>query len=431
MRKSSFLVVLVCFCLPFMTIGQSVVDVIVNSPDHNTLEAAVIAAELADDLSGDGPFTVFAPTDAAFAAIGEETINALLADPTGDLANILLHHVVFGVATADNISDGTRISNLIGQNLEFKINDSGIFINDANVSVVDIKTSNGVVHVIDAVMLPAPVKTRVDGTIMDVVSTSPVHTTLNTLISAAQLDDDLSSAGPFSLFAPTDDAIAALPAEVTEALLADPTGALASVLLYHAVSGVIESDHLSDGLQFSNLAGKNLTVSITDDGAFINGAKVSVADIFTSNGVVHVIDAVIVPPAATTVLDVIANSPVHTTLASLVGTAGLGDALSGAGPFTVFAPTDDAFAALPTEVVESLLADPTGALTNVLLFHVVAGVADTSNITDGLAISTLQGQNLNFAATADGVTVNGINISVTDLKTSNGVVHVIDAVLVP
>ncbi len=431
MRKSSFLAALVCFCLPFMTIGQSVVDVIVNSPDHNTLEAAVIAAELADDLSGDGPFTVFAPTDAAFAAIGEETINALLADPTGDLANILLHHVVFGVATADNISDGTRISNLIGQNLEFKINDSGIFINDANVSVVDIKTSNGVVHVIDAVMLPAPVKTRVDGTIMDVVSTSPVHTTLNTLISAAQLDDDLSSAGPFSLFAPTDDAIAALPAEVTEALLADPTGALASVLLYHAVGGVIESDHLSDGLQFSNLAGRNLTVSITDDGAFINGAKVSVADIFTSNGVVHVIDAVIVPPAATTVLDVIANSPVHTTLASLVGTAGLGDALSGAGPFTVFAPTDEAFAALPTEVVESLLADPTGALTNVLLFHVVAGVADTSNITDGLAISTLQGQNLNFAATADGVTVNGINISVTDLKTSNGVVHVIDAVLVP
>lgn len=431
MRKSSFLIVFLCLCLPFIQTAQTVVDVVVNSPDHNTLEAAVIAAELADDLSGDGPFTVFAPTDAAFAAIGQETINTLLEDPTGDLADILLHHVVFGVAASDNISDGTQIGNLLGQTLTFAISDAGITINGANVSVVDIKTSNGVVHVIDAVMLPAPVKTRVDGTIMDVVSTSPVHTTLNTLITAAQLDDDLSSAGPFSLFAPTDDAIAALPAEVTSALLDDPTGALADVLLYHALSGVIESDHLSDGLQFSNLAGKNLTVSITDDGAFINGAKVSVADIFTNNGVVHVIDAVIVPPSPTTVLDVIANSPVHTTLASLVGAAGLGEALSGEGPFTVFAPTDDAIAALPAEVVEALVADPTGALTEVLLFHVVAGVADTGNISDGLAISTLLGKNLNFAASADGVTVNGINISVTDLRTSNGVVHVIDGVLVP
>lgn len=417
--------------MSYISYGQTVVDIVVNSPDHNTLEAAVIAAELADDLSGEGPFTVFAPTDAAFAAVGEETIAALLEDPTGDLANILLHHVVFGVAASDNISDGTRISNLFGQNLEFKINDSGIFINDANVSVVDIKTTNGVVHVIDAVLLPAPVKTRVDGTIMDVVSTSPVHTTLNTLIMAAELDGALSSAGPFSLFAPTDDAIAALPAEVTTALLDDPTGALADVLLYHAVSGVIEADHLVDGGRFSNLAGKNLITSITADGAFINGAKVSVADIFTNNGVVHVIDAVIVPPSPTTVLDVISNSPVHTTLTSLISAAELDDDLASAGPFTVFAPTDDAIAALPSEVVESLLADPTGALANVLLFHVVSGVADSSNITDGLKVSSLLGQNLSFAASADGVTVNGINISVVDLKTSNGVVHVIDAVLVP
>lgn len=431
MRKLSFLLATLCFCFTQVSYGQSVVDIIVNSPDHTTLEAAVIAAELADDLSGEGPFTVFAPTDAAFAAVGEETINALLADPTGDLANILLHHVVFGVAASDNISDGSRIGNLFGQTLEFMIGDAGIFINGANVSVVDIKGTNGVVHVIDAVMLPAPVKTRVDGTIMDVVSTSPVHTTLNTLITAAGLDDDLSSAGPFSLFAPTDDAIAALPAEVTAALLDDPTGALANVLLYHAVSGVIESDHLVDGGQFSNLTGKNLTATITDEGAFINGAMVSVADIFTTNGVVHVIDAVIVPPAATTVLDVISNSPVHTTLTSLISAAGLDDDLATAGPFTVFAPTDDAIAALPAEVVESLVADPMGALAEVLLFHVVSGVADTSNITDGLTISSLLGKNLSFAATADGVTINGINISTVDLKTDNGVVHVIDAVLVP
>jgi len=431
MQKLFFSISLLISFIPFIFSQMTVVDVIVNSPDHNTLETAVLAAGLEGTLSGDGPFTVFAPTDAAFAVVDADALNSLLADPEGALTDVLLNHVVSGVADGSNISDGTAISSLLGQTLTFTVNDSGIFINDAQVTVADIKTDNGVVHVIDAVLIPNPTATRVDGTIMDVVSTSPVHTQLNSLIAAAGLDDDLSSAGPFTLFAPTDDAVAALPMEVTSALLADPTGALADVLLYHAVSGVASSSVLSDGLQFSNLAGANLTVSVNDDGVFINDAKVSVADIYTNNGIVHVIDAVIVPPMAMTVLDIIDNSPVHTQLSSLIRAAELDGALSGDGPFTVFAPTDDAIAALPADVVSSLVADPTGALANVLLFHVASGVADTSNITDGLSIGSLSGNNLTFAANDSGVTVNGINISVADIKTSNGVVHVIDAVLVP
>ena len=274
--------------------AQTVVDVIVNSPDHNTLETAVVAAELADDLSGDGPFTVFAPTDAAFAAIDPATINALLADPTGDLAQILLHHVVLGVADGSNISDGLAIGNLISQNLTFSAS-GGLSINGANISVADIKTDNGVVHVIDAVMLPMAVPTRIDGTIMDVVSTSPVHTTLNSLIVSAQLDDDLRSTGPFTLFAPTDDAIAALPASVVESLVADPTGALAEVLLFHAVSGVASTDNISNGLAVGSLLGQNLTFTATANGVSVNNINISVFDIYTNNGVVHVIDAVLVP----------------------------------------------------------------------------------------------------------------------------------------
>jgi len=274
--------------------AQTVVDIVVNSPDHNTLETAVIAAELADDLSGTGPFTVFAPTDAAFAAIDPATLSALLADPTGDLATILSNHVVVGVADSSTIMDGQSIGNLISQNLTFSTA-GGLTVNGANITVTDLRAENGVVHVIDAVLLPEAMQTRINGTIMDVVSTSPVHTTLNTLIEAAGLDDDLSGAGPFTLFAPTDAAIAALPSDLVDALLADPTGALADVLLYHVVGGVASTDNIVDGLVVGSLSTRNLTFNANANGVTVNNINISTLDIYTTNGVVHVIDAVLVP----------------------------------------------------------------------------------------------------------------------------------------
>lgn len=189
--------------------------------------------------------------------------------------------------------------------------------------------------------------------------------------------------------------------------------------------------NISDGSQFSNLAGSNLTVTINDTGVFINDAQVTVADIRTNNGIVHVIDAVLVPPMATTVVDVIVNSPDHNTLEAAVVAAGLVDALSGPGPFTVFAPTDAAFAALPDGLVATLLEDPTGDLTNILLYHVVSGVAESAAVVDGLTISTLLGQNISFSVNDDGVFINDAKISVFDIRTDNGIIHVIDAVLVP
>lgn len=139
-----------------MAMAQTtVVDVVVNSEAHNTLEAAVIAAELADDLSGEGPFTVFAPTDAAFEALPEGTVETLLKDPTGDLAQILLYHVVGAKAMSTDLSNGQSIATLNGDEIEVKIKDSGVYIDGAKVTTADIKTDNGVVHVIDAVIIPS------------------------------------------------------------------------------------------------------------------------------------------------------------------------------------------------------------------------------------------------------------------------------------
>lgn len=157
MIRISILATLMALFIAVSGFAQStVVDVVVNSEDHNTLETAVIAAELDDDLQGDGPFTLFAPTDAAFEALPEGTVASLLEDPQGMLAEILLYHVVGDKAYASDLSDGQKIVTLNGDEIEVKIKDGKAYIDDARVTVADIKADNGVVHVIDAVITPAP-----------------------------------------------------------------------------------------------------------------------------------------------------------------------------------------------------------------------------------------------------------------------------------
>ena len=152
MKKILFSFILTVMSL--VSFSQTVVDIIVNSADHDTLEAAVVAAELADDLSGPGPFTVFAPTDAAFAALPDGTIETLLVEPTGALAQILLYHVVAGQALSTSLSDGQTITTLQGEDITVTIGMNGVMINGATVVVADILADNGVVHVIDAVLVP-------------------------------------------------------------------------------------------------------------------------------------------------------------------------------------------------------------------------------------------------------------------------------------
>ncbi len=282
--------------LPQPPMNTTVVDIIVESPDHTVLEAAVIAAGLADDLSAEGPFTVFAPTDAAFTALLEAlevTADELLANP--DLASILLYHVVSGNVMSGDITDGMMATTLNGQDITINITAEGVQINEtAFVVVADLTADNGVVHVIDAVLVPAPVETT---TVVDIIVESPDHTVLEAAVIAAGLADDLSAEGPFTVFAPTDAAFTALleALEVTaDELLANPD--LASILLYHVVSGNVLSTDLSDGQIAETLNGQSIEINITAEGVTINGtALVVVADLTADNGVVHVIDAVLLP----------------------------------------------------------------------------------------------------------------------------------------
>jgi len=424
MMKTLFLT-LFAFATSLQLRAQTVVDIIVNSPNHNTLEAAVIAAGLAGTLSGPGPFTVFAPTDAAFDALPNGVLTELLADPSGQLTQILLYHVVGASALSTSLSNGDMIETLQEGDVTVTINGSGVFINNAQVTVADLIATNGVVHVINAVLLP-PAESS---TVVDIIVNSANHNTLEAAVIAAGLAGTLSGVGPFTVFAPTDAAFNALPAGVLNLLLADPTGLLTDVLLYHVVGGTALSSSLSNGQTITTLLGEDVTVTINGSGVFINDAEVTVADIVADNGVVHVIDAVLSPPASTTVMDVIINSPIHSTLETAIALAGLTATLQGAGPFTVFAPTDAAFSLIPAATLDAILADPTGLLTDILLYHVVSAEALSSSLSDGQEIATLLGPDVTVTINGSGVFINNAQVVVADIQTGNGVVHVINAVL--
>ena len=412
--------------------SNTVVDVIVNSDDHTLLEAAVIEAGLAEALSGDGPFTVFAPTDDAIVALTEElgiTAEDLLALP--NLGEILQYHVVAAAAFSTDLSDGQSIPTLLGEEVTVTVNQNGVMINNAMVTVADIAADNGVVHVIDAVLLPPPAET----TVVDIIVESELHTILEAAVIAADLATTLSGEGPFTVFAPTDAAFEALMAASgvsVEDLLEYPE--LTNVLLGHVVAGQALASDLSDGQQITTLLDADVVVSITADGVFINQAQVIVADVTAGNGVVHVIDAVLLPPTppSNTVVDIIVNSDDHTLLEAAVIEAGLVEALSGEGPFTVFAPNDAAVVAL-TEALgitaEELLALPN--LGEILQYHVVGASAYAADLSDGQMITTLLGEDVTVSITAEGVMINNAMVIVADIAADNGVVHVIDAVLLP
>jgi len=211
---------------------------------------------------------------------------------------------------------------------------------------------------------------------------------------------------------------------------------LTDVLLYHVVAGQAMAADLSDGQEITTLLGDDVMVSITGDGVFINQAMVTVADLTADNGVVHVIDAVLIPEddeeLPETVVDIIVESEVHTLLELAVGAAGLVDALSGEGPFTVFAPTDDAVVALTAALgitAEELLALPN--LGEILQYHVVAAEAYSDDLSDGQTLTTLEGSDVTVSISDAGVMINEAMVIIADLEADNGVVHVIDAVLIP
>jgi len=206
---------------------------------------------------------------------------------------------------------------------------------------------------------------------------------------------------------------------------------LTDILLYHVLGSVVTSSDLSDGLTATTLQGSTVTIMVTG-GVRINDANVIVADVEASNGIVHVIDAVLLPDVdLPSIVEIAAADDTFSTLVAAVSAADLVDTLSGEGTFTVFAPTNDAFADLPDGTLDTLLQpENVQQLTDILLYHVLGSVVTSSDLSDGLTATTLQGSTVTIMVTG-GVRINDANVIVADVEASNGIVHVIDAVLLP
>jgi transforming growth factor-beta-induced protein len=294
---------------------------------------------------------------------------------------------------------------------------------------------------------PTAVPTMAPKNIVETVVEDGRFTTLVAAVQAAGLAETLSGDGPFTVFAPTDDAFAALPAGTVESLLLpENKQQLSDILLYHVVAGnVMAADVVAlDGQMVDTaLEGKQIAIKTDMGNVYLNeNVKVIITDIETSNGVIHVVDAVLLPPAdeaAMEKMDIVDTAVADgrfTTLVAAVQAAGLVDTLKGEGPYTVFAPTDEAFAALPAGTVESLLLpENKQQLTDILLYHVVPGKLMAADVValDGQSVETaLEGQSISIKVDGDKVFLNDtVQIIITDIETSNGVIHVIDAVLLP
>jgi uncharacterized surface protein with fasciclin (FAS1) repeats len=273
----------------------TIVEVASASEEFETLVAAVQAAGLVDTLSGDGPFTVFAPTDDAFATALTDlgvTAEELLAD-TDLLTSILTYHVLPAEVPSTAITPGTAMT-VNGATVELAT-EGGVTVNGISVVTADVEASNGVIHVIDGVLLPPD-----DGeTIVDIASASTDFETLVAAADAAGLVETLAGPGPYTVLAPIDDAFTLALDELgltAEELLAD-TELLTSILTYHVVPGeIFAADFVAGPLTTVNGADVNVTRDGTN--VFVNNIHIVQPDLDASNGVIQVIDRVLVPPAS-------------------------------------------------------------------------------------------------------------------------------------
>ena len=419
---------------------MNIVETAVASDDFNLLVATLEATGLDEALANeDARFTVFAPTDAAFEALGTDTIKALLAD-TETLSDILLYHVLDKQKTARQLryKNGRRIKALNGDKINVSVNGRSIFLNDSLVVVSDVRATNGIIHVIDAVLIP-PDDPAPALNIVETAVEAGGFTTLVAALQATGLDQPLADAdGEFTVFAPTDAAFEALGADTIAALLAD-TDTLSDILLYHVLGSERPASNLLRRYSRSlrTLNHDRLVTNNTEEGLYINQSLVVVADIQTSNGIIHVIDRVLIPPtdevANGTIADVAVQAGSFTTLVAALQATGLDSALANPhGRFTVFAPTDDAFAALGQDTINELLANP-DVLTDILLYHVNGWPKKTDRVLRRVpfGIRMLNRDRVDVSIRSGDIFINESKIIVQDIVTQNGVIHVIDAVLIP
>ncbi|MEM9362269.1 MAG: fasciclin domain-containing protein [Bacteroidota bacterium] len=450
---------------------SNIVETAQATTDLDSLVAALLQADESPDndlvsaLSGEGPFTVFAPTNDAFADLLRQLdgFDSLDDFSTTELQNllavILQYHVIAGTAAqSTDLSDGQMLTTLQGSSVTVST-DGGVFIQDATevdaeVVTPNVLTTNGVVHIINKVLLPQAILDELADIILVPITDLAIgNENLQNLVAAllaanGDLPTVLRGDGPFTVLAPTDTAFETF---LDGAELGDlDVDVLTNVLLNHVISGELSSTDLEGlGSGYSNTlatgpgdANLSIYFDATDGVEFNGSVDVVIPNVRALNGIVHVVNEVIALPTVVTFATADPNfSTLVQALTDLTPGTDFVSVLSaqdGAGddPFTVFAPTDDAF--------DQLVAIPAeDDLVPILQHHVVAGAnvrsedltpdGDTMATTlEGDMITiTLPGTGDNIADVTDGAGNTGIGIDAVDVQAINGVIHVLDTVLIP
>ncbi len=433
---------------------ESIVEIAQASADLSSLVAALTKfPDLVTTLSGEGDYTVFAPTNSAFAAlltaIGQTSINDV---PEPVLKSLLQYHVVTSGAVLSTQLTAGNVATANTENISVTTS-GGIKLNgSASVLTADVKTTNGVVHIIDKVLVPPSIAKFVN-TVVEPAYFNKNFTTLIAAVTAASpsILETLLNSSKKTLFAPTNAAftaagITSLPARAT----------LDAVLAYHVIGSEVKASQLPSAAAPANnaittLGGVFYLSNRGSNGVFINGrTRVTATDIMADNGVVHVIDRTLLPPSQTiaqiaTALSTASPGAEFTQLVAALGRvpALLNAAAAAGSNLTVFAPTDAAFTALYTALnVAGINNIDIDLLTAVLQHHIVSapttatGRVFSSDLVTG-AVPTLNG-NISINATALTVTSgNGTaanistNAALINVLGTNGVIHTINKVLIP
>ena len=499
-NRNALIALIMTACLMTMPIAMadSSEDIPTNATNtgvHDTLVDALVQADLVSTLQGDGPFTVFAPTDQAFADAG---INLSTFDTDEEIAvltDILLYHVyTAGAVYAADVTDGSTVAMANGDDASFTVTDGTVMIGDATVTTADVMASNGVIHVIDKVLMPPA--DLVD--IAAVAMSTGMHDSLVAALVKADLVSTVQGDGPFTVFAPTDQAFTNAGIDLDSFTTDEEIAALTNILLYHVYSGAVNAADVTDGLVVQMVNGDYAQFTVTEGTVMIEDATVTAADVMASNGVIHVIDKVLMPPAPYTGVGICYNSAthmiaagasmeecgaymyvenysmngqeftgcyntvshsltdttqaicesymwtppvdiattamstgIHTSLVAALSASELVATLQGDGPFTVFAPTDQAFADAGIDLAAFTTDEDIATLTDILLYHVYSGAVNAADVTDGLTVAMVNGDDASFTVTDGTVMVGDATVTTADVMASNGVIHVIDKVLMP
>ncbi|XP_077596827.1 periostin-like isoform X2 [Stigmatopora nigra] len=383
----------------------------------SSLSAAALTSGVMDKLDQPGQYTLFAPTNAAFERLGPGYLERLMGDK--DISTALVnYHLLKSVQCSEAIMAGSVYETEEGSTVEIGCDGDSLTVNGIKMVLKkDIVATNGVIHLIDQVLVPNSAKD-----VMELLDSN--QSTFKDMVSELGLATALGPKTEYTLLAPLNSAF------TTEVMATDKT-VLRYLLQNHVLKLKVTLNELYNGQLLETLAGKFLRVFIYRTAVCIENACMVRGSKQGSNGVLHLIRTIIRPSEKNT-YDILKADGRFTIFLSLMETADLVDLLKQDGSFTVFAPTDAAFADLDAADVKLLKSDPT-ALRTILLYHISRDIFINGGLEGGVTnlLKTLQGKNLHVLSANNSIRVNSVDVPDSDLMATNGVIHVVNNLLYP